>query len=100
MFIIKPEKAEDWAHALFMLSYYHVSGVMYSDGETTESVYMVVGAHNQHPDEKYNDDDAIGLAEMCFQMNWHQGGRVCPDCEGTEDTCGHLTFTKPIDSAF
>lgn len=103
MFIIHPDNPNDWAEALLMLSYYHVSGVMYSNGENVEGMHMAVGAHNQHPDNKDTDDDDVALAEMCFQMNWIQRGKVCCACRETDgaEVCGHLEFTRPInDDAF
>lgn len=39
----------------------------------------------------------LRLAEMAFQMNWHQKGGVCPLCQAHgERHCGHLTFTKLV----
>jgi hypothetical protein len=93
MFVIKPNNGTDWQEALFMLSYYHVQAVMYSDGENEKSAYMVV---ESLPDKEGDD---LQLAEMCFQMNWRQGGMVCHHCEKEEATsCGHLTFVEPINS--
>ena len=96
MFVIKPESAADWAEALFILSYYRVACATYSDGENAESVYMTV-----HPDKDMNEDvettvEQLHMAEMAFQMNWHQVGMVCPVCEDTVNICGDLTFNKPI----
>lgn len=39
----------------------------------------------------------LRLAEMSFQMNWHQKGGVCPLCQAHgERHCGHLIFTKLV----
>ena len=44
-----------------------------------------------------NDTYNFRLCEMAFQMNFKQGGRVCPVCEKNgATTCGHLHFTCPI----
>jgi hypothetical protein len=98
MFVIKPNNGTDWQEALFMLSYYHVQAVMYSDGENEKSAYMVVdGPVGVSTDG--TTDDQVRLAEMCFQMIWRQGGMVCHHCEKEEATsCGHLTFVEPINS--
>ena len=45
------------------------------------------------------------LAEMAFQMNWHQIHGCCVVCANADDhkegdTCGHLTFHKEINPAF
>lgn len=133
MFVIKPENAADWQHAMFMLSDYHVECKLYSDGENAESTYMVVEASISTKVDEHRDEEALRLAEGRFQMNWHQVGMICPHCEdmegttgpveaepgklsargilndlkqwyGTDDgfyelsTCGHLTFSKPIDT--
>jgi hypothetical protein len=89
MFVIYPENAADWQHAVFMLSYYHVKIEAFSDGEDSESAYIIVRG----------DDEQLRLAEMAFQMNWHQGGIKCRHCSDDLDTCGHLTFTSRIDSS-
>ena len=116
MFIIKPENQADWVHALFILSYYKVSVDLFSDGEDADSTYAVVlpkvvpGIEHVSETTIYEDDDR--LAEMAFEMNWHQKGNLCPACEAKMDTdvatyhdrnnhcCGHLTFVKPINPAF
>ena len=92
MLVIKPKKAADWMHAMFILSYYkELTLELFSNGEDAVSTYMVVEG----------EEDSLRLAEMAFQMNWHQGGWICPHCEGDEEeTCGHLTFTHPINPAF
>ena len=101
MFVSKPLKAEDWEHALFMLSYYHVSITVHSNGEQVSTTYMVVeGLPETDGTDRDND---LQLAEMCFQMNWTQhGSKLCPDCIDHADRfdfCGHLTFDKPINSS-
>ena len=55
-----------------------------------------------------HEADALHLCEMAFQMNHHQeNGRLCRHCEeeikttgNGQDTCGHLTFTRFINSSF
>jgi hypothetical protein len=100
MFVIFPVKPADWQHALFMLSYYHVNITIRSDGEDAITTYMVVDN-----DGTTEAQEQLRLAEMCFQMNWHQSNhhRLCPECmphSDQFDSCGHLTFTKPIISVF
>jgi hypothetical protein len=107
MFVIKPNNTKEWQHAMFILSYYSELKInTYSDGEDERSAYMVVESH-------YTGDsqESLRLAEMCFQMNWHQGRNLCPHCtkqdaDGTsedgvsDDVCGHLTFVRKIKPAF
>jgi len=85
---------EDFSEAMFILSYYHVNTSLYSDGEHAVSTYMVVESNK-------DDKDDLRLAEMAFQMNFHQDHTplACSHCEG-EDGCGHLMFTKKINPAF
>jgi hypothetical protein len=102
MFIIKPFKPEDWEHALFILSYYHVSVGVRSNGEQSNTTYMVV---EELPEAVGTDhDNDLRLAEACFQMNWHtHNGHLCPECidhSDVYDTCGHLAFSHPINPAF
>ena len=103
MFVIYPETAADWQHAMFMLSYYHVRCKLYSNGEDASTTFMVVSE-----DEDWSESDAenLRLAEISFQMDWHpRSGLRCVHCDALpeplrEETCGHLTFHKPINSAF
>jgi hypothetical protein len=108
MFVIMPFKDSDWAHALFILSYYAVELIVRSNGEQASSTYMVV---RQLDTDDTCDEDAIEkaasdyrCAEMCFQGNWHtHKENLCPDCiDYSEqlDTCGHLAFSEPINPAF
>ena len=107
MFIIFPEKAADWQSAMFIMSYYKdVYCELFSDGENAESAYMVVDASPpgfEIPTDEANNN--LRLAEAAFQMNWHQTrGWRCIHCDALpeplrEETCGHLTFTKRIDSS-
>ncbi len=90
MFMITPESSEFWVEALALLSNYHVAGTTYMDNNDPDTMYMAV--INDH----FESDDDVGLAEMAFQMNWHQSGK-CPECA---DICGHMVFTKPIKPAF
>ena len=100
MFVIKPIKDADWQHAIFMLSYYHVKISTFSNGEDAITAYMVVEGKPMAE----GDEDHLRLAEMCFQMNWHQhGSSLCPHCidhADVFDSCGHLAFSKPINPAF
>jgi len=100
MFVIMPKNSADWQHAMFMLSYYNVECSLYSNGEDAESTYMVVSAGV----DEYRDEEALRLAEMCFQVNWHQSNEKlclhCVDHADRFDSCGHLTFTHPINPAF
>jgi len=89
MFVITPKNAADWQHAMFMLSYYHTKIEAYSNGEDADTVYIIVRGL----------DEQVRLAEAAFQMNWHQDGSgQCGHCSSDIDYCGHLKFTKPIDS--
>jgi hypothetical protein len=107
MFVIHPKNAADWAHAMFIMSYYHdLYCEMFSNGETAESAYMVVS--DAAPGWDAPTDRAVEnlrLAEMTFQGNWHQKGRHrCVHCSALpaplqEETCGHLTFNRIIDSS-
>ena len=90
MFAIKPENPDDWQHAMFILSTYFVKIESYSNEEDADTTYIIVRG----------DQDQVRLAEMAFQMNWHQVGARCPHCSPDLDTCGHLTFNKPINPAF
>ena len=102
MFVIKPLKAEDWEHALFMLSYYHVNITVRSNCEQTSTTYMVIEAEMYDDVRNTPGEEQLQLAEMCFQMNWTQhNSKLCPDCIDHADRfdfCGHLTFGKPINS--
>jgi hypothetical protein len=103
MFVIKPNDYEEWQHAMFILSYYHVRCTIHSDGDNFESAYMVVDSTDEdNPTTSY-----LHMAEAAFQMNWHQGGVLCHHCEDInealdvkETTCGHLTFVRRINPAF
>lgn len=101
MFVIDLGKMamDDVRHAHLILSYYHVVASFYSNGEEANSCYMVITAER---------DEDLHLAEMAFQMNHHQeNGMICKHCraeiESTgegQSTCGHLTFTRFINSSF
>lgn len=90
MFYIVPKDAEALMEAMKILSYYHVAAEAYSDDG--ENLHLAI-----IPDHYESEDDDVGLAEMAFQMNFHQGGK-CPEC--TEQPCGCMVFTKPIKPAF
>ena len=46
----------------------------------------------------HGDGEDFRLAEMCFQMNFHQAGnKACPICAAVGKLfCGHLVFTRQI----
>ena len=89
MFYIVPEKQEDLVKALLLLAEYHVAAEVYTDDDMDIYLHII-------PDHFESEDNDVGIAEMAFQMNWHQGGK-CPECT---DICGHMVFTKPINPAF
>jgi len=93
---------EDFVEAMFMLSYYHVSTRLYSDGEKASSAYMIVEMDRERYGSEGNGDDDVRLAEMGFQMNFHQDNNLvaCPHCDEEDGPCGHLTFSRKIKSAF
>lgn len=118
MFVIKPENAADWQHAMYILSHYHGLVInLYSDAETATSVYMVI-----RDGADLDSIKALLQVETAFQHNWNQVGMVCPHCYDDTDpcraceiyrdcgdhgsvncrptTCGHLTFNEPIKPAF
>ena len=112
MFVIKPKNPADWQYAMFILSYYTKLIIeLFSNGEDADTAYMVVRGKELMEGEESD----LMLAEMAFQMNWHQAnGWVCPHCDngvdpavseymkknGRLDVCGHLTFDRPINPAF
>lgn len=114
MFVIHPEDAADWQHAMFILSHYRgLYHALFSDAEEASSAYMVVsgtppGFIFEWSEEGMDTKTAenLHLAEMAFQMNWNQqGGLRCIHCDALpealrEETCGHLVFNKIINPAF
>jgi len=105
MFIIKPTNQSDWADALMILSYYHVNLVLFSDGDNQKSIYGRVEERIEpkHNNISFDPLEQLMLAEIAFAIEWHQKGMICADCEqepGNTGICGHLTFIKPINSAF
>lgn len=103
MFCIRPHSALDLQQAMFILSYYPVNVVSFSDGEDPDSTYLVVDELPQNsnlaPERAFCPEDELYLAELAFQMNFRQSGIVCPHCKTKnphEDCCGHLTFTSFI----
>ncbi len=114
MFVIYPENAADWQHAMFIMSHYKdLYCELFSDAEEASSTYLVVVDTTtvfEWPDVmETTAANNLRCAEMTFQMNWHQkGGHVfgrCVHCDAMpeplqEETCGHLTFNKPINPAF
>jgi hypothetical protein len=116
MFVIQPENAADWQHALYILSHYKELVLnVYSDAEKATSTYMVVDDNDCIDSRK-----SVHQVESAFQINWNQDRMICPHCENVEspcmlcdiysdcgdhgsencrpNTCGHLTFNKPINS--
>lgn len=96
---ISAMSAQDFQQAMFIMSYYHVSMTAYSNGEDATSTYMVVGGEGNGQQVKEED---LHNAEMAFQMNFRQVGKICPHCDGQiegETVCGHLTFSTFINSA-
>ncbi len=111
MFVICPENAADWQHAMFILSHYRgLYCELFSDAENASSTYMVVD--DTPPGFEWPEDmdtesaENLRCAEMAFQMNWHQkSGFRCVHCDVLpealrEETCGHLAFNKIINPAF
>ena len=96
MFIVKPETEESIAYAVFMLSFFHVKFHTQSDGDDIKSLIIIVDEETQ--------EGALLLAEMAFQMNFHQANeRLCEVCKDKIErtgvgfgNCGHLTFSKII----
>jgi hypothetical protein len=124
MFIVKPNNPAEWQSAMFILSYYHVSLTVRSDGDNMDSAYMVVGDATFCCSD--NDEELMEhyrLAEIAFMANWHQKHGICADCNDPEPClkceiykecaepgnvqctgiahhCGHMTFTGNIGLAF
>jgi hypothetical protein len=96
MFLVKPRTEESIAQAVFMLSFYHVKFHTQSNGEDIKSLIIIVDDETQ--------EGALLLAEMAFQMNFHQANeRLCEVCKGKIEktgvgfgNCGHLTFSRLI----
>jgi len=91
MFIVKPETEDALMAARELLVHYRAVDVEEYKFPKYNPVTILVarGGNDLH------------LAEMAFQMNFHQVGNVCIQCVlGGETACGHLTFSKPINSAF
>jgi hypothetical protein len=87
MFTILASSPLDMLDAMFILSHYQVKFQAFSDAEDPLSTEIVV-------DEEGREGD-LRMAEMAFQMNFRQVGKICPSCkrEDPEETiCGHLTF--------
>lgn len=100
-FVIYPIESADWQHAMFMLSFYNKIKIStYSNGDDADTAYMVV----EEVVIPEGEESELRLAEMAFQMNWHQHPvSLCPHCIDHSDhfdRCGHLAFSKPINPAF
>jgi hypothetical protein len=114
MFLVYPQHLKDYRHALFILSYYHVHPLIYSDGEHDDSVHFEVTkvpvtralfpSDEAYTEAERKSQDQLRLCEMAFQGEFLQEGHnLCTKCkeeiervgEG-EATCGHLTFTEAI----
>ncbi len=102
MFCIKPKNPGDWYHAMLILTQYSVACVPLANSEDPNTMHMSVREDIPLFGETdgVEEQEQLRLAEMAFQMSWHQVGKVCPYCEGEVETCGHLTFNKPINPAF
>ena len=66
MFLVYPQHLRDYRHALFILSYYHVQPLIYSDGEQDSSVHFHV---NKVPITRalFDSDEAYNEAERKAQ---------------------------------
>lgn len=106
MFIVKPENMGDMQEAILLLKNYAVE---YTTEMYNNKIFMVVReccTFDATRGVKAKLEDDMILCELAFQMNYHQDGRakLCDVCkmeiertgEG-KDTCGHLTFTHPIE---
>ena len=96
MFVVKPKTPRDMVHAMFLISLFKVSVVLFSDGEHSDSVWIKLN-------REYRKFD-LARCELTFQASFQQeGGPLCPFCEmlnekkkRKEETCGHLTFTEML----
>ena len=96
MFVVKPKSPRDMVHAMFLISLFKVSVVLFSDGEHSDSVWIKLN-------REYRKSD-LGNCEFAFQSSFLQeGGPLCPFCKMLNEkkkkgieTCGHLTFTEVI----
>ena len=78
--------------AINLIKQYNVSCLIKVE---TEHFVVVVEAKEENLTAGEVGD--LRLAEMAFQMNYHQkGGFRCGHCDETEGACGHLCFTTPI----
>jgi len=112
MFVIHPENPADWQHAMFIMSHYRdLSIELFSDAEEASSTYMVVdstypGFEWPTEEEEKKAQENLRYVEMAFQMGWHTKTEPrCIHCSALpeplrEETCGHLTFNKPINPKF
>ena len=128
MFIVKPKNSNDWARAMFILSYYRYLKIdVFSNGENTDGMCIRVEEDTyccMTAQEGRDAEQDLRCAEMAFQAHWHTGDdlcemcredeiSVCVDCDiryscddqrdechlkNTAPTCGHLTFVEPINS--
>lgn len=98
MFIVECATMEIYKAAKELLDFYKIShGTRRVVDQDREVILLTTLDINE------NDD----LAEMCFQGNWHQKKELlCGACKAEiektgegSDSCGHLTFIRPIDSS-
>ncbi len=96
MFVVKPKTPHDMVHAMFLISLFKVSVVLFSDGDHSDSVWIKLN-------REYRKFD-LRSCEFAFQSSFHQeGGPLCPFCKMLNEkrkrkveSCGHLTFTEVI----
>lgn len=107
MFVVKPGSVGELSLAIMLIKNYMVDYTTETyNGHVVLIVrkYTIEGRIDDEMKAKLEGD--LALAEMAFSMNYHQDGRakLCDVCkmeiertgEG-KDTCGHLTFTHPIE---
>lgn len=98
MFVVKPTDMHDVMATLGLLAHYDVKVTVISqdpDSIKPSNYSFVVDSDG--------DEGELRLAEMSFQMNFRQKGKVCIICKDEDEGkefCGHLTFTSKIDSRF
>ena len=105
-FIIKMAVSADYPAAIFMLSYYKVKMVAFSNGEDAESSYLMVmpdyEANKDAENPEKEADAQYCLAEMCFAANAQSASKnICSHCQSEiektgegEAFCGHQEFKR------
>lgn len=110
-FCIKPVSAEAGFDAIMLVAEYDLKFSMLTNDDGRPGVIVVHKDENDKPETILHGDvpDEVHeyyasdyrLAEMAFQMNYGQVGMVCPVCEKKRlSVCGHLTFSRKINSIF